>query len=60
MPRPFLALARGRCLAKARPKPKRGSMNEQTQTAYTAEDIRFTTRGATLYAIALGWPESGR
>jgi alpha-L-fucosidase len=27
---------------------------------YTAEDIRFTTKGATLYAIALGWPADGR
>ena len=27
---------------------------------YTAQDIRFTTKGNTLYAIALGWPEGGR
>ncbi|HWW00545.1 MAG TPA: alpha-L-fucosidase [Candidatus Acidoferrum sp.] len=27
---------------------------------YTASDIRFTTKGKTLYAIALGWPEEGR
>jgi alpha-L-fucosidase len=27
---------------------------------YTAQDIRFTTRGPTLYAIALGWPADGR
>ncbi|MEO6916984.1 MAG: alpha-L-fucosidase C-terminal domain-containing protein, partial [Chitinophagaceae bacterium] len=26
---------------------------------YTAEDIRFTTKGETLYAIALDWPEDG-
>ena len=25
----------------------------------SAEDIRFTRKGALLYAIALGWPESG-
>lgn len=24
---------------------------------YTAEDIRFTTKGETLYAFALAWPE---
>lgn len=24
---------------------------------YTAQDIRFTTKGKTLYAIAMGWPE---
>jgi alpha-L-fucosidase len=28
--------------------------------AYTARDIRFTTKGRTLYAIALGWPEDGK
>jgi alpha-L-fucosidase len=27
--------------------------------AYTAKDIRFTAKGKTLYAIALGWPENG-
>ncbi len=27
---------------------------------YTAHDIRFTTKGKTLYAIALGWPEDGQ
>jgi alpha-L-fucosidase len=25
--------------------------------AFTAEDIRFTTKGETLYAFALGWPK---
>jgi alpha-L-fucosidase len=28
--------------------------------AYTARDIRFTSKGATLYAIALGWPPDGQ
>jgi alpha-L-fucosidase len=27
---------------------------------YSAEDIRFTTKGKTLYAIALGWPDDGK
>ncbi len=27
---------------------------------FTAEDIRFTSKGKTLYAIALGWPTSGK
>ena len=27
---------------------------------YSAKDIRFTTKGPTLYAIALGWPSDGR
>jgi alpha-L-fucosidase len=37
-----------------------GSFNEGKVRPYTAEDIRFTTKGRTLYAIALGWPESGK
>lgn len=28
--------------------------------AYSARDIRFTTKGKTLYAIALGWPQDGQ
>ena len=27
---------------------------------YTAQDIRFTTKGATLYAFALGWPKDNQ
>jgi len=35
-------------------KAKGGAFNENFQ--YSARDIRFTTKGETLYAIALGWP----
>ena len=28
--------------------------------AYTDKDIRFTTKGPTLYAIFLGWPADGK
>lgn len=28
--------------------------------SYSAKDIRFTTKGPVLYAIALGWPEDGK
>ena len=34
-------------------------MHSDIQT-FTAEDIRFTTRIGNLYAIALGWPETGQ
>ena len=34
--------------------------NEGRGRPFTAEDIRFATRGDTLYATALGWPDSGR
>ena len=35
-----------------------GSFGEDFK--YNAREIRFTTKGATLYAFALGWPEDGR
>jgi alpha-L-fucosidase len=37
-----------------------GGMFNEGNLRYTAKDIRFTTKGETLYAIALGWPESGK
>ena len=37
----------------------RGSFSDNTATAYTAEDIRFTTKGNDFYAIALNWDNSG-
>ena len=37
-----------------------GGMFNENSLRYTAKDIRFTTKGETLYAIALGWPENRR
>jgi alpha-L-fucosidase len=28
--------------------------------AYSSKDVRFTTKGKTLYAVALGWPQDGQ
>ena len=39
-------------------KVKGGNFKEDFK--YNAKEIRFTTKGATLYAIALGWPEDGQ
>ena len=39
-------------------KVKVGSFGEDFR--YNAKEIRFTTKGAPLYAIALGWPEDGQ
>jgi alpha-L-fucosidase len=36
------------------------NFNENRAKPYTAEDIRFTTKGSTLYAIALAWPADGK
>jgi alpha-L-fucosidase len=33
--------------------------NERIMHRFTDQDIRFTAKGNTLYAIACGWPESG-
>ena len=35
------------------------SLYEGKPKAFTAEDIRFTQKGNTLYAVALGWPSDG-
>jgi len=38
-------------------KVKGGAFKEDFK--YNSKEIRFTTKGSTLYAIALGWPEDG-
>jgi len=37
-----------------------GSFNDTKRKPFTAEDIRFTAKGSTLYAIALAWPDNGK
>jgi alpha-L-fucosidase len=37
-----------------------GSFKDTESKPFTGEDIRFTAKGHTLYAIALAWPESGK
>ena len=36
------------------------NFNENRATPYTAQDIRFTSKGSTLYAIALAWPTDNK
>jgi alpha-L-fucosidase len=36
-----------------------GSFTDTKRAPFTGRDIRFTTRGETLYAIVLAWPEDG-
>ncbi len=36
------------------------NFNENNARPYTAGDIRFTTKGDTLYAFALAWPADGK
>lgn len=39
--------------------PTKGSFSDNTATPYTAQDIRFTTKGNDFYAIALNWDDEG-
>jgi alpha-L-fucosidase len=50
--RPWLVYGEGAVQAKG------GAFKENF--TYSAKDIRFTTKGKTLYAIALGWPDDGK
>lgn len=34
-----------------------GSLSERTRTAFTSQDLRFTTKDGRLYVFCLGWPE---
>jgi len=36
-----------------------GSFHDTESSAFTAQDIRFTTKNGVIYAIALGWPQDG-
>ena len=37
-------------------KLKAGMFNENAAGSFTADDVRFTTKGKTLFAFLLGWP----
>jgi alpha-L-fucosidase len=37
-----------------------GAFNDTKRESFTAEDVRFTAKGRTLYAILLGWPNNGK
>jgi alpha-L-fucosidase len=37
-----------------------GGMRDTQSKPFTAEDMRFTTKGDTLYAILLAWPPDGK
>ena len=40
-------------------KVEKGHHSEGKNQAFTAQDIRFTQKEGTLYALLLGWPETG-
>jgi alpha-L-fucosidase len=52
--RPWLAYGEGMTHSRG------GMFSEQHDPVFTAKDIRFTTKGDTLYAFALAWPADGK
>jgi alpha-L-fucosidase len=46
--------------AKSDPKLKHGNAFNEGKLTYSSANIRFTTKGAALYAIILGWPVDGK
>jgi alpha-L-fucosidase len=55
--RPWSVYGEGPSIESAAPLRAQG-FNEGKQS-YTARDLRFVRKGETLFAFALGWPESG-
>jgi alpha-L-fucosidase len=54
--RPWKVFGEGPAIEAAAPINAQG-FNEGKGKPFGAEDIRFTTKGKTLYAVMLGWPE---
>ncbi len=55
--RPWKVLGEGPQMADAAPLSGQG-FNEGKSRPFTAEDVRFTTKGSTLYAIVMGAPKT--
>jgi alpha-L-fucosidase len=53
--RPWNIFGEGPGIVKPDPKVK---YNEASRVDFTAEDVRFTKSGKTLYAFFMGWPEA--
>ena len=44
-------------VASAPPSGRGARFNEAGRRDFTADEVRFTTKGSTLYAFVMGWPE---
>lgn len=60
--RPWKIHAEGPTVTRGLKRNNKGEEKEQWdwRKKFTASDIRFTTKGDTLYAIALAWPKDGK
>ena len=57
--RPWKVFGEGPAMESAAPLSAQG-FNEGKGKPFTSADIRFTSKGPVVYAIALGWPEDGK
>ena len=61
--RPWMLFGEGPSTKQVQPRRRDGSIRTTadlpSRVLFTAEDIRFTTKGKTLYAIVLNWPTDG-
>ncbi len=57
--RPWAQCGEGPALESAPPMMAQG-FNEGKGRPFTGDDVRFTTKGGTLYAIIMGWPGDGK
>jgi len=60
--RPWTIYAEGPTVARGLKRNNKGEEKEQWdwRKEFTSEDIRFTTKGDAVYAIALAWPDDGK
>ena len=60
--RPWKIYVEGPTVTRGMKRNAKGEEKEQWdwRKQFTSEDIRFTTKGDTLYAIALAWPADGK
>ena len=56
--RPFEVYGEGPSVSNTQPKGQFGGARDVR--SYTAEDIRFTRKGETLYAFLMAWPQDGK
>lgn len=57
--RPWKIFGEGPSTDMAAKKSEGASFNEGNRTDMTHKDVRFTTKGTTLYAFIMGWPDDG-
>jgi alpha-L-fucosidase len=55
--RPWKIFGEGPNIVKPDPKQK---YNEANRIDFTADDVRFTTKGKALYTFFMGWPEQSQ